>query len=438
MFKISCEISEVTKEWDTGLLFSIADKHNGVCLFTSLSDKTAGRNILGINPIRRFSDPHEIDEFMTENRSEIDIPVILGYAAYDFKDETEERGLFSGLHENIFPEFYFCLYEYYLVAENSDPKKLKLIKLRMPEIYNKLDPASIFDVPEILLTDGVSKYSGSSLNKAEYEAGVDKIKDYIVKGDIYQANLTRKISGTTELSAAECAVRLKNSNNIEFGVFAKIGNRHIISTSPERLFKLENGIITASPIKGTSPRFSDIEKDSLSLKDLLSSEKNLAELAMIVDLIRNDMNKICSDVTVAGFPLVMKLKNVFHLYSDITGRLNTADFTHILNALFPGGSITGCPKIRSCQIIEELERSGRGPYTGNFGYISLNGNMDFNIMIRTLFYDCGNISFNVGGGITLLSDPEDEYKETIHKAKNIYEALDMEDVWEERYCLTDR
>jgi para-aminobenzoate synthetase component 1 len=197
-------------------------------------------------------------------------------------------------------------------------------------------------------------------------------------------------------------------------------------------------MLTASPIKGTSPRYSDQKKDGDSLSGLLNSGKEKAELAMIVDLLRNDMNRICSNVQVDGFPLLMKLKNVYHLYSDIKGSLNEKDSSKIIRALFPAGSITGCPKVRACQIIEELEGTGRGLYTGNFGWVSLNGDMDFNIMIRTLFYNSGKVFFSTGGGITLLSDPEAEYRETIHKAKNIYDALNMEEVWEERYCLTEK
>ncbi|HAQ62007.1 TPA: hypothetical protein DCR49_08450 [Candidatus Delongbacteria bacterium] len=438
MLKISKEVSEVSKKWDMEFLFSLTEKYSGICLFTSSDDKSSGKNIVGINPVLKLSRPEEIDDLLILNKDSSDIPLALGYIAYDYKDKVEETGLFSDMHENNFPEFYFHVFEYYIIADNSDMKNLKIIKLDLPIKYNRISQAEILNTEILPVREGTTDYLGSSLSKDEFEEGVSKIKEYIRSGDIYQANLTRKISGKTSLSPFEIAIRLKNSNPVEFGVFAKIEDKYVISTSPERFFRVENSVMTAEPIKGTIRRSESDATDKINLSNLMKNKKELAELSMIVDLLRNDMNKICSNVAVKGFPLVMKLKNVYHLYSVIEGRLETGSFTEILKALFPGGSITGCPKIRACQIIEELERSGRGLYTGNFGYINFNGNMDFNIMIRTLFYDNGLVSFNTGGGITLLSDPVQEYEETIHKAKNIYDAIVMEEVWEERYCLTVR
>lgn len=438
MFKIGWEISEKKQKWDIGHLFSIAEAHDGICLFTSLEDDTAGKNIVGINPVHRFSSLRETDSFLEINRADEDLPLLLGYIAYDHKDKIEEEGLFKNVHENIFPEVCFSLFEYYIVADNSDNSSLKMYKIKYPFKHKKVDYGAVFRSKPVFAAIGKTLYKSSSLTRTQYEKGVDKIKQYILDGDIYQANLTRKIEAETSYDPVELAVRLKDSNSIKFGVFAKIDGKFVISTSPERFFKVRNGVITASPIKGTSPRYRDIEKDNESLSGLLNSVKERAELAMIVDLLRNDMNRICSEVEVEDFPLVMKLKNVYHLYSNIRGRLNVSGFTEIISALFPAGSITGCPKIRSCQIIEELEGTGRGLYTGNFGWIGMNRNMDLNIMIRTLFYDNGRIFFSTGGGITMLSDPESEYIETIHKARNIYDALNMEEVWEERFCLTEK
>lgn len=438
MFKIEWDITDKKLEWDIGKLFSISDQHDGICLFTSLEDRSAGKNIVGINPVRKFETLNEIDSFLRLNRTEENLPFLLGFIAYDHKDKTEEKGLFGEIHENIFPELCFSLFEYYIVADNSDNSKIKFYRVKYPFTHNRIDPDKVFETQPVQSGKGKSVYKGSSLSKAQFENGVKKIKDHILNGDIYQANLTRKIEAETSLKPLELAVRLKDSNAIEFGVFAKIDGKYVISTSPERFFRVSDGLLTASPIKGTSPRYSDVKKDKDSFDILLNSAKERAELAMIVDLLRNDMNRICSNVEVDGFPLVMKLKNVYHLYSEITGKLNKHDFSDIIKALFPAGSITGCPKVRACQIIEELEGSGRGLYTGNFGWTGLNGDMDFNIMIRTLFYDRGKVFFSVGGGITLLSDPEAEYIETIHKARNIYDALNMEEVWEERYCLTEK
>ena len=405
MLKINKEVYQVSKDWNMEFLFSLTDKYSGMCLFTSSEDKSSGKNIIGINPVLNLSRPEEIDDLIMLNQDSRDIPLALGYIAYDYKDSLEEPGLFSDLHENKFPEFNFSVFEYYIIADNSDTKNLKIIKLDLPMKYNRIGESEILQTEILPVREGTTDYLGSSLSKDEFEEGVSKIKEYIRSGDIYQVNLTRKISGRTSFSPFDIALRLKNSNPVEFGVFAKTGGKYVISTSPERFFRVENSTMTAEPIKGTIRRSESEAEDKINLSNLIKNKKELAELSMIVDLLRNDMNKICSDVAVKGFPQVMKLKNVYHLYSVIEGKLENCSFTEIIKALFPGGSITGCPKIRACQIIEELEKNGRGLYTGNFGYINFNGNMDFNIMIRTLFYDNGIISFNTGGGITLLSDP---------------------------------
>ncbi|MBN2857474.1 MAG: chorismate-binding protein, partial [Candidatus Delongbacteria bacterium] len=343
MFKIEWEISDKKLEWDIGKLFSIADQHHGICLFTSLADRSAGKNIVGINPVYRFGSLCDIDNFISTNPSDEFLPFILGCIAYDHKDKTEEKALFADKHENVFPELCFNLFEHYIVADNSDNSSLKLYRVKYPFAHERIEPESFLNVEPADLSGGKTEYIGSSLTKTQFENGVEQIRDYILNGDIYQANLTRKIEAETSFKPVELAVRLKDSNAIEFGVFAKIDGKYVISTSPERFYKVRHGTITASPIKGTSPRYADKKKDRESLSGLENSEKDRAELAMIVDLLRNDMNRICSNVQVEGFPLVMKLKNVYHLYSNITGKLNNHDFSKIIKALFPAGSITGCP-----------------------------------------------------------------------------------------------
>jgi len=253
-------------------------------------------------------------------------------------------------------------------------------------------------------------------------AGVEKIQECIRSGDIYQANLTREICGKTNLSPSKLAQKLYHSNRIAYGVVACIGQNRLISTSPELFFETQGEIIKTSPIKGTVSRSADTNEDEINKNLLLNSPKERAELAMIVDLLRNDLGKICryDSVTVTDFPLLQSLQNVYHLYADITGVLEKHSFTKIIKSLFPGGSITGCPKIRACQIIEEIEKQGRGAYTGSFGRIDFDGNMQFNILIRTLFYYTGgHFSYNVGGGITLKSDPAAEFEETVHKGRTI-------------------
>jgi para-aminobenzoate synthetase component 1 len=266
----------------------------------------------------------------------------------------------------------------------------------------------------------------TNMNEPSFIEKVGKIQEYIRAGDIYQANLTREISGTFSGDVVSLAHKLLESNNIEFGCFMVAGQNFLISTSPERFFKVENDVITVSPIKGTAPRGESALEDAERKHNLLNDKKNLRELAMIVDLLRNDISRVCKagTVKVDTFPVLKTLRNVHHLVADISGKLEKKTFREIMIALFPGGSISGCPKIRACQIIEELENQPRGPYTGSLGYICKDGTMDFNILIRTLFVCNEKICFNVGGGITLLSHPLDEFDETNHKALNILAVLE--------------
>ncbi|MCK5822741.1 MAG: anthranilate synthase component I family protein [Bacteroidales bacterium] len=458
MWKINTEVKQINTKIYLENILTAVDKYNGVFLFTTEDFKGDNhKNIIGLNPIININNStisysnkklstnplNTIDDIINLNKTDnLDFPLLIGYLSYDYKNEVEEKGLYKNLKTSVLPDLYFSIYEYYIIIPNNSDN-IKIVQLHFPFSHKKININSVINEfkneTKIKIQNKTSSYTSSSLNKNEFISGVNKIKKYIKQGDIYQANLTREITGKTEYSPIEIAYKLYHSNSIEFGVFAKIENKYLISTSPEKFFKISNNKITTSPIKGTIFKSKKNIINKKNINELLNSKKELAELAMIVDLLRNDINKICTTntVNVIKFPEVKELINVYHLYSDIEGQLSTKKFKDIVKALFPGGSISGCPKIRACQIIEELEKQGRGPYTGSYGYINFNQNMDFNILIRTLFYHNKNISFNVGGGITLLSNATDEYEETIFKAKNIYYAINMEQIYDETYCLKD-
>ncbi len=455
MWEINTEIKQINTKIYLENILTAVDKYNGVFLFTT-DDFESGnhKNIIGLNPIININNSaisysnkslsanplQIIDDIINLNKDDkLNFPLLIGYLSYDYKNEVEEKGLYKNLKSDIFPDLYFSIYEYYIIIPNNS-ENIKIVQLHFPFSHKKIDLNPLFKTKiKINIQNKVTSYISSSLSKNEFIKNVNQIKNYIKKGDIYQANLTREITGKTEYSPIEIAYKLYHSNSIEFGVFAKIENKYLISTSPERFFKISNNKITTSPIKGTIFKSKNDDVNKKNINELLNSKKELAELSMIVDLLRNDINKICTtnSVNVIKFPEIKELINVYHLYSDIEGQLSTKKFKDIVKALFPGGSISGCPKIRACQIIEELEKQGRGPYTGSYGYINFNQDMDFNILIRTLFYHNKNISFNVGGGITLLSNAVDEYEETIFKAKNIYSAINMEQIYDETYCLKD-
>jgi para-aminobenzoate synthetase component 1 len=455
MWNITATENTMSLPIDIASLIRQVKASRGIFLF---NNHPSGTNIAGLNPVVvvkeesvhygshgvRVEDPLEtIDTIVAAQKGTGHNALFMGYIAYDYKARLEEPGLYAGLRQALLPDLYFALFEYYLYFQRSS-RRLRLLQLTFPFTYEKLNIEELMkNISISLVFAGKEKrsfYSGTSLPKASFEDAVRRTISYIRAGDIYQANITRSIYGETELDAVELGRRLYGSNRIDCGVFASIEGKYVISTSPERFFRIRNGTILTSPIKGTIEKKKEPHQNKKNKKTLLTSEKNLAELAMIVDLLRNDISKFCCEntVRVSGFPILKELDNVYHLVSDIEGKLmNNVGFKDIIQAMFPGGSISGCPKIRACQIIEELEKGGRGIYTGSFGYLGFQGNMDFNIMIRSLFLYGTSFIFNVGGGITLLSEPGKEYEETIYKAKNIYDAMSLEEVWEERYCLTD-
>jgi para-aminobenzoate synthetase component 1 len=455
MWKINITRKTITCNINLFSLLHTVREYNGIFLFST--QIPGGRNIAGFNPVLKIKEQsveyHNEDEKIERPLKFIDEIVsaqaaleigFLGYIAYDYKDRLEEPGLYTSTKPGPFPDLYFALFEHYFVFHTGS-SEINVYTLAPPFEYTSVRLENVLSMiserREMPESEKKSFYAGTSLPKKEFEDAVRKTIDYIRAGDLYQANITRAIFGKTEFPHEELGVRLYHSNRIECGVFAQIEGNAVISTSPERFFKVKNKKILTSPIKGTIKKTGNHHLDMKNRKRLFWSEKDRAELAMIVDLLRNDISRICKEgsVRVKKFPVVKELYNVFHLVADIEGRiLSDVSFEDIMRCLFPGGSISGCPKIRACQIIEELEKCPRGLYTGSFGYYAFNRNMDFNIMIRSLFLEGASFAFHVGGGITFLSDPEKEYEETVFKARNIWDALNLEEIWEERYCITEK
>jgi len=219
---------------------------------------------------------------------------------------------------------------------------------------------------------------------------------------------------------------LRRINPAAFSVLMKLDGFDIISSSPERFLKIEQGAVETRPIKGTRPRGQTEEEDMLNRLALLNSEKDRAELLMIVDLERNDLSKVCKphSIKVTQLYKLEEYSTVFHLVSIIKGQLkDKVDAVSCLQACFPGGSITGTPKIRAMEIIDELEGLKRSIYTGCIGYFSFDGNADFNIVIRTIIKQDDQVYFGVGGGITWDSDEDAEYQETLDKAKALMRVI---------------
>ncbi len=258
--------------------------------------------------------------------------------------------------------------------------------------------------------------------------GVERIKSYIREGDIFQANLSRLWTGgfSSTPSTADVYAALRKHNPAPFSALATWKNRAIISSSPERLVLCDDGWISTRPIAGTYPRHDDLSRDQALLRALLSHPKERAEHVMMIDLERNDLGRIAlpGTVEVDEFMVTETYAHVHHIVSNIRARPR-ADIRmgDLLAALFPGGTITGCPKIRCMQILSELETDARGAYTGSLGYVSQHGRLDMNILIRTLEKDGEQFRFRTGAGIVADSVIDRELAETRHKAEGILRAL---------------
>lgn len=267
-------------------------------------------------------------------------------------------------------------------------------------------------------------------NFESYAKKIDIIKNYIYEGDVYQINYTRRFNGIFKYSDYnDMYVKLKQTNPAPFSAFIRCSKWAIISSSPERLIKSTSGILETRPIKGTIQRGRFFLTDIFNKFRLKNSEKDKSELLMIVDLERNDLSRISESGSVRVDELfkIETYETIHHLVSTIRSKIKT-DMTpfDVLYRLFPGGSITGTPKKRAVEIIDELEDFPRGIYTGTIGYIKGNGDFDFNIAIRTIVIEGNEFNYNVGGGITWKSQTEAEFLETEHKGLGLKRSLDFE------------
>ena len=267
----------------------------------------------------------------------------------------------------------------------------------------------------------------SSFTHADYLAAVQRVRDYIYAGDIFQANFSQRFEAPLHESPWTLYTRLRARNAAPFAAYMDLPGATILSASPERFLRIDRaGRVETRPIKGTRPRGLGPEHDAALGHALTESEKDRAENLMIVDLMRNDLSRVCLPGTVRVPELftLERYATVHHLVSTVVGQLAPGgDALDVVRAAFPGGSITGAPKLRSMEIIAELEPSQRGVYCGSIGYWSLTGDLDTSIAIRTVVARNGRVYFSAGGGIVADSVPEQEYRETLDKARGIIDAL---------------
>ncbi len=266
----------------------------------------------------------------------------------------------------------------------------------------------------------------SNMTRERYLAAVRVALEHIRAGDIYQVNLSQRFRAALRTDPFDLFTRLRSINPSSYGGFLSCERHTVISSSPELFLRREGVRVETRPIKGTRPRGATPDADRSLERELVASAKDTAELAMIVDLERNDLGRVCTpgSVRVLGHRYVDRLPTVFHTVSTVCGSLRDGvGAVDLLRATFPGGSITGCPKIRSIEIIDALEPTRRHVYTGALGYLGFDGDLTLNIAIRTMVVRDGEVFFQVGGGIVADSTPEGELLETLHKAEAMFRAL---------------
>lgn len=393
---------------------------------------------------RRRSDPLEALEDILDEYSVVydglPAPFVggaVGYLSYDLKDFIE-RLPNRTVDDLRLPEAVFGFYDSVIIYDNLNGRQfvsdLKMAKRSGPKLKDlaleyvnsaKCDIKSGKVAREICFKD-----LHSNMTMSEYASSVEKAKDHIAKGDIYQVNLSQRFQGKFSGDTYGLYMKLRECSPAPFAAYLDLEDAVVLSSSPERFLLKRGNYIETRPIKGTRPRAEGKERDDELKNELKASPKEMAEHVMIVDLERNDLGRICKygSVRPTESAIVESYANVHHLVSTVAGELRGgAGPVDCIRATFPGGSITGAPKIRSMEIIEELESVKRSVYTGSIGYIGFNGDMDTSIVIRTFIVKGGNIYFQVGGGIVADSEPDKEYEETLHKAAGLLKALGAEE-----------
>jgi para-aminobenzoate synthetase component 1 len=407
--------------------------------FMQLKSKNGEITIIKKDEIKELnSNPFEVlkkylNKFNKNYTSELPfIGGIIGHFSYDLLYHLENIRR-TAIDDTNIEDMNFGFYNGSIIYEHSTKK----VYITDSELNNN-GQSRVNKIIEIINKNDlkkleVTKYNSnvvinSNMTKEEYLNSIKDIKTYIRNGDIYQVNMTQRFDTVLRDNPLELYSKLRDINPAPFSSYMDFTDYQILSSSPERFVLRKGNELETRPIKGTRPRGKDEIEDNKLENELLMSEKDRAELLMIVDLERNDFSKVAQTGTVKVPELfvIEKYPTVFHLVSTVTCTIDKKyDSIDCIKATFPGGSITGAPKIRAMEVIDELEKTQRNIYTGSIGYIDFNGNMDLNIVIRTMVVKNKKVYFQVGGGIVWDSDPYDEYQESLDKAKALVDTLNL-------------
>ena len=434
------KIRRLDKYLDEFDIFMRLHKYKDVSfLDSSLKDNRGRYSIIGINSYLKVeiddslkvngevinNNPFEyLNKLLKDNyeKNNTKLPIIsgaIGYFSYDFGREIETITA-TAIDDIKIPKCILNFYDNFIIIDNKDREIYVTAVGKLKDCDKSID-----DIEKVIYTDYIiendkNEYSieiESNFEKDQYLKTIDKVKSYIEEGDIYICNLTQRLKVKTNKKPIDVFSKLRKINPAPFGGYIDYDNFKIVSSSPERFLRMKNGYIETIPIKGTRRRGYNEEEDNALREELRNSEKDKSELLMIIDLERNDLSKVCKENSI-------KVEDLFYLVTKVIGEIKEdKTVIDLIKATFPGGSITGAPKVRAMEIIEELEGVRRGIYTGVMGYIGFDNSCDLSIIIRTILFKDGYGYIGVGGGITYESDRDFEFKETLQKAKALLEAM---------------
>lgn len=454
-------VKKAEVNWDAAELFDILYETHEVISFldSSMQNRLGNYSIIGINPYSIVKAKDEVvlhNDEVTEKslemvmksilqeryeKNETMLPMIsgcIGYMSYDYG--MRYNGVVSR-KECLYdlPDCIFVFYDNYIIFDHKNQwiyltasgqrgensVTAEVLQWTIAKEFKKKRDRNAATVTEGNEVRDRRTQVKVAFTAPEYGERLDRIRDHIEEGDIYVINMTQNMEIQTKKRPIEVYRDLRRISPSPYSAFLRFGEHEILCSSPEQFLKVKDGTITTRPIKGTRKRGVNPVEDAALKKELEESEKDRSELVMVTDLERNDLNRICTvgSVKVNQLFEVEAYSTVFHLVSEVEGTLDPeADLMDVLQNTFPGGSITGAPKIRSMEIIEAVERQARGIYTGTLGYLTLDRCCDMNIIIRTAIAQNDTYHLGVGGGITYESENEFEYEETLQKAKAILEA----------------
>jgi para-aminobenzoate synthetase component 1 len=467
-FPLAAELTPAPDPWDA--FQRVAHLPHALFLDSALSHPTLGRySYVTADPFawlmsrgRQGSDPFtRLAEGLARYRSEPqpELPPFQGGAAglfgYDLCHWIERLPR-PGLDEFAVPDLAVGFYDWVLAFDHiqgrawvistgfpvsQERRRSARAVRRMRSIRRRLRSSSrclppnhrtggrrVLGIEELCPQHPVEDSAGvtSNFSRASYLAAAERAIEYTHAGDCFQVNLAQRLLHPATVPPLELYRRLRERNAAPLAGYFDTGDFVIASASPERFLRVENAVVETRPIKGTRPRGASPAEDATQIAELGKSAKDRAENVMIVDLLRNDLGRVCryGSVRVADVCKLESYRTVHHLVSEVRGELRSGlGPVDLLRAAFPGGSVTGAPKVRAMEIIAELEPTARGPYCGSLAYVGFDGSMDSSILIRTFTIGRGWVQFPVGGGIVADSVPEREYEETWHKAEGLLRAL---------------